>query len=309
MLLRTKLAGMFAIGLVASTSALASALIPLDDSVGWVPMDTTVRTCCTNIGFEINFFGNTYSKLAAGQGGVVHLTDRNVLAHVDGSYAYIAPFSHPTYYGGTNTTLTYGNMVYNNHSAFAVNWVNDFYPSDAADPLRNSFQLVLVDRSDVGAGDFDFIFNFESIQWDAGTVAPPFTPPWWDTGTIGFPYPFAISEISFFGYGTSTPDWGIEGKGYPIDAYGYSTHPDGSFILNSSRLPYNSLNSDVAGRYVFEVRNGIVTNPLPLSPYLGIVTPLPTIMPEFPEPETWAMLLAGLGLVTGVARRRAKTTG
>jgi len=28
-----------------------------------------------------------------------------------------------------------------------------------------------------------------------------------------------------------------------------------------------------------------------------------------PEPETWAMLLAGLGLVTGVTRRRAKMTG
>jgi len=283
---RAKMVGMFAVGLVASTSALASAVIQLDDSVGWVQRGTTGRIA--NIGFEINFFGNTYSKFAASPDGVLHLTDRNILAHVDASYAYITPFSHfPQYNAEISMTLTYGNMVYNNHTAFTVNWVNDHYLSGATDPLRNSFQLVLVDRSDVGAGDFDFIFNFESIQWDTDTGSPS--------------YPFG----SFFGYGTSTPDWGT---GFGVDEYGYSTNPYGFPVLDSSQLPYNSLNSDVAGRYIFEVRNGIVTNPLPLyapfpGAFSGVITPLATTMPE---PETWAMLLVGLGIVTGVARRRAK---
>jgi len=31
---------------------------------------------------------------------------------------------------------------------------------------RNAFQLVMIDRSDRGAGDFDFWFNYDYIQWD-----------------------------------------------------------------------------------------------------------------------------------------------
>ena len=40
-----------------------------------------------------------------------------------------------------------------------------------------------------------------------------------------------------------------------------------------------------------------------------MTNPLPLLTAVVPEPETWAMLLAGLGMVTGVARRQAKMTG
>jgi len=33
---------------------------------------------------------------------------------------------------------------------------------------RNFFQVVLVDRSDVAAGDFDIEFNYDQIQWETG---------------------------------------------------------------------------------------------------------------------------------------------
>jgi hypothetical protein len=52
--------------------------------------------------------------------------------------------------------------------AFFVNWI-DVVPfstsHDATGPL-NSFQLVLVDRSDTGAGNVDFYFNYDKVTWD-----------------------------------------------------------------------------------------------------------------------------------------------
>ena len=44
-------------------------------------------------------------------------------------------------------------------------------------------------------------------------------------------------------------------------------------------------NNGVTGQYYFQVRNGVITAPVP-------------------EPETYAMLLAGLGLVGVMSRRR-----
>ena len=58
----------------------------------------------------------------------------------------------------------------NGRNAFFVNWINVAAYSNQAAPL-NSFQLVLVDRSDTGAGNFDFMFNYDQITWDIATSA------------------------------------------------------------------------------------------------------------------------------------------
>lgn len=168
-------------------------------------------------------------------------------------------------FGGTQggSRPSYGNLIHDGHQAFAANWIDVAPRTVSSDTRRNSFQVILVNRSDVGTGNFDIVFNFDSIQWHNydGSL---------DSSLYGG---------SFFGYG-------VNGT-----YYGYTTDDNHLLTLNADQLPYNSLNSDVAGRYVFEVRDGVVTNPLP---YLAVI----------PEPETWAMLLAGLGVVGAVARRR-----
>ena len=65
---------------------------------------------------------------------------------------------------------------------------------------------------------------------------------------------------------------------------------NGSFINGGGNaLVSNSLSSNVLGQYNFQVRNGAVT-------------------PAVPEPDSYAMLLAGLGLVGAIVRRRRKLT-
>ena len=137
------------------------------------------RICCAYIDFNINFFGNTYSKVQVNTTGAIYLNnDLNSSAH-------ITPlFIHADTSDAKNST-TYGKTVYDNHLAFAVNWIN-IAPADpsgsSTDTRRNSFQVILGDRSDVGAGDFDFIFNYDSIEWD--NTSNPFSS--WPDSYLGY---------------------------------------------------------------------------------------------------------------------------
>ncbi|MCL1860349.1 MAG: PEPxxWA-CTERM sorting domain-containing protein [Proteobacteria bacterium] len=275
MLRATKLAAAFSVGLIASTSAFAGAIIPLVHELKWEEGSDSFTFPIVDIGFGINFGGSQYSQaIVMDKGGITLWGNYNQqLYYETGDYietAYIAPF-HNTGMGMTHEpnyrgTVSYGNTLYDGHLAFAVNWSGMASYDDPS--LSNSFQLMLVDRSDTGAGNFDFIFNYDAIEWLYANATPR-------TGVMG--------------YSTSgQPGWDFSNA---ANAYGYWI--DSSTVqptIDGYQLPYMSWNSDVDGRWVFEVRNGIVTNPLPSM--------------AVPEPETWAMLLAGLGLMAGVTRRR-----
>jgi len=269
---RIKLVTALAAGLI-STSAFAGAVVQIDNP-NTVPCDTGSGFgygWCSSLvpNFEVNFSGNNYPQVQIMNNGTVLLFDWGI-GHVPITPLRLPnplPDSVAMFSGAT----TYGAIDYDGSSAFAITW--DYSPpsfSAEAGSLRNIFQLVLVDR---GAGDFDFIFNYDSVQWDSHRG--------WDRDTSHL---ISLDVYSYVGYGV-----------YPF--HGYTTHPDSLNVLNTSQLPYYSWNSDVAGRYVFEVRDGIVTNPLPI-----LMT-----LPPIPEPETWAMLLAGLGIVGAIARRRRAT--
>src|SRR6185295_4164640 len=66
--------------------------------------------------------------------------------------------------------VTFGPGTVNGRPAFGVNWpgVGCF---DQNVSVLNFFQVVLIDRSDVAAGDFDIEFNYDSIQWEAGQAS------------------------------------------------------------------------------------------------------------------------------------------
>ncbi len=59
------------------------------------------------------------------------------------------------------------------HQAFLVNWVNvgRYNYATAGNTQMNSFQLVIIDRSDTGAGNFDFMFNYDKVTWDIATAS------------------------------------------------------------------------------------------------------------------------------------------
>lgn len=64
----------------------------------------------------------------------------------------------------------YGNTTVDGRPAFCVNWVNVGYFSGRVDKL-NSFQLLLIERSDTGTSNFDIEFNYNTILWETGDAS------------------------------------------------------------------------------------------------------------------------------------------
>lgn len=127
--------------------------------------------------------------------------------------------------------------VVNGHKAFVVTWQGVASYNQDASPL-DYFQLVIIDRSDTGAGNFDFEYNYDQLTWDKGTGYT--TNP---QGHARMGWSFADGSACY-----ETPNSGIAGD--LLD-----TGP------SSSSLIQNSLNSGgQLGRYVFSVRNGTLAN-------------------------------------------------
>lgn len=132
--------------------------------------------------------------------------------------------------GGASREVTYGDVsvgeaVVGGHAAFCVNWV-DVGEYSLQDSRRNSAQLLIVDRSDTGAGNVDLWMNYDKIQWDHGGIG------------IGY----------------------SDGTGNPAAFFELPGSRQPGVFLDSNAttgLVYNSVNSPLqAGRYIYPVRNG-----------------------------------------------------
>lgn len=223
------------------------------------------------LGFTANFFGNSYSQLYANNNGNVTF---------DNPLSTFTPFNLQTtnrviiapFFADVDTRnlasdlLRYGTGTFDGKSAFGVTWagVGVGYFNARADKLNN-FQLLLVNRSDVAAGDFDIYFNYDRIQWETGEASG-----------------------------------GTNGLGGNSARAGYSNGVDTSFEIPGSAINGafldggpNSLaaggNTNVAGRFLFQVRNG------------SVVTPPTNGVPD--AGSTLALLGMGL-LALGAAKRR-----
>lgn len=130
----------------------------------------------------------------------------------------------------------------NGHNAFLVNWIGVGRYNSQASPL-DSFQLVIIDRSDTGAGNFDFEYNYNTILWD---------------------FPSASST------GYARAGWArADGTAFELPG----ANSSGKLLdSGTNALVSGSLNSGgVLGRYVWQVRNGGSPN-YPPSITLGFTT-------------------------------------
>jgi hypothetical protein len=207
-------------------------------SANTLPANDDGSTGRVDVGFTLNFFGAAYNQVFVNNNG--NITFDNALSTftpfglLNTNTKIIAPFfaDVDTAISGS-LPVTYGPGTVGARPAWGVNWV---HVACFATPSGgyNSFQLILIDRSDIGAGDFDIEFNYQTLVWDTGTASGG------DANCRG-------SASAHAGYSNgSTSSFELAGSGV-----------SGAFLDSSATaLAANSLNSVQPGRYIFNVRNG-----------------------------------------------------
>jgi hypothetical protein len=117
--------------------------------------------------FAINFYGNTFDKFFINNNG--NLTFRSPLGQFTPSPFPIT--NQPmiaSYWGDVDTRGTGAVYVATpNPSTVVVTWDRVGYFSSGTDKL-NTFQTVLRERADTGAGDFDIEFRYGQLEWTTG---------------------------------------------------------------------------------------------------------------------------------------------
>src|SRR3954453_2335423 len=123
--------------------------------------------------FTLGFFGQSFSSAFVNNNGNVTFggpLDTFTPFDLTGTHSVIiAPF-----FADVDTTAgavtTYGVTTFGGRTALCAMWNGVGYFSGHTDKT-NRFQLLLVDRNDRGAGDFDIVFNYDQIQWETGDAS------------------------------------------------------------------------------------------------------------------------------------------
>lgn len=191
-------------------------------------------TALVNVDFMLNFFGSNYDKLFVNNNG--NVTFRVALGTYvpfglqTNTFPIIAPFFADVDTRGSGSGLVqYGQGTVNGLQAFGVNWLNVGYFANGVDRL-NSFQLILTNRADISAGDFDIQFNYDKITWELGSASNNVSAAVGYTDGAANDFEFAGSRVN----------------GALLDSN------VGGGLIHGSR------NSNVLGQYNFSVRNGTI---------------------------------------------------
>jgi Nidogen-like len=198
------------------------------------------------LGFTADFFGTQESGVYVNNNGNVTF-DEPLSEYTptdltgDTGTRIIAPFFADVDTTGAGSALTtYGTTTVGSDPAFCVNWGGEsggvgYY--DSHDDKLDRFQLLLIDRSDIAAGDFDIEFNYDQIQWETGDASG---------GVDGLG---GQSAVVGYGDGTGTPGAAYQLPGSAVNGALIDGGPDA--LVTGSR------DSSMPGRYVFEVRGGV----------------------------------------------------
>ncbi|HEX5273053.1 MAG TPA: nidogen-like domain-containing protein [Gemmataceae bacterium] len=220
-----------------------------------------------NLGFVANFFGVKASQVFVSNNGIVTLQQADPTSTPDGlsgpqAEPIIAPFWADVDTSKGGGVVTYGTDTLNGHKVFGVDWTNvDYF--DATLPSHNSksnsFQLLLIDRSDTGAGNFDIEFNYNSISWESGDASGGLNGRGGQSAEAG--YSLGTGAAGTFGE--------LSGSGVNGALLDYGSQP----------LVGHSLAANTPGRYHFFVRNGVVTQAPSLNQGLEVTKSVSTFRP------------------------------
>jgi Nidogen-like len=246
-----------------------------------------------NLGFTINVFGTNYSAVYISNNGNVTfggpiagpVSAFTPFGLANAGIKMFAPFfADVDTRGAGSGIVTYGTDTVNGRPAFGVEWPHVGYYNQQTNKL-NSFELVIVDRSDVMAGAFDLEFNYDAIQWETGGASGGANGLGGFSARVGYTNGITgAGGVTFEipGSGASTP-------GAPV----LGTFVDGG----PNALVTNSLNTAVVGRYLWAVRGGSPGPP-----------PAPPVSPVgAPATTTPLLILSGMMLIGIVTYMKTRT--
>lgn len=224
-----------------STSQILFAQIRPGFNGNALPANDDGSTGAEPLGFTINFFGNQRNSAFLNNNGNITF-DAPLSTFTPGGVnlptaEIIAPFFADVDTRGPGSgLLTYDQGVIDGRNAFVVNWLNVGYFSSRTD-LLNSFQLVLIDRSDIGAGDFDIEFNYGQIQWETGEASGGVNGLGGNSARVGY------------SNGSGTDFFELPGS-----------QINGAFLDGGPNELISLTNVDLPGRFVAVVRSGQISN-------------------------------------------------
>lgn len=257
--------------------ALAPSPAVAQNVVAGFTTNTVIRCddCATSdvaLGFSANYFGTTYSDTFVSNNGYLTFNSGQGTFTPSGlgaSYAgqpIIAAFFADVDTRPVNGGFTqYGTGTFAGRDAFGATWTDVGYFSQQTN-LTNTFQILLVDRSDITAGDFDIYLNYDRILWETGAASG---------GVGGFG---GTSAAAGFNAGQE----GDPGTFFEIAG----SRVNGALVDGGPNALVSNSNIGDPGRFLFNVRNGRIEGAVP-------------------EPGTWAMMLIGFGAM-GVSIRRGR---
>lgn len=192
--------------------------------------------------FTMNFFGDTYNSLWINNNGNVtfNAAQRTYTPYdlTQSTPPIIAPFFADVDTRGYGSQLvTYGDITYQGRPALCVNWVGVGYYQEHTD-LLNSFQLLLVGRSDVKPGDSQVMFNYGQIKWETGDASSGGGGKGGISAGVGFSKGNGDAHTFYQLPGSLTP-------GQLLDSDSFHG------------LVYHSLGSTIPGRYVFQITGSV----------------------------------------------------
>jgi hypothetical protein len=217
----------------------AAAVLPGVFNSNNLPGNDDGSTGLVPIGFSVNFFGITYTDLYVNNNGNITFTSYLSTFTPFGLTTNIGTSIIAAFFADVDTRvgniLTYGQGMLGGRKAFGANWIDVGYFFEHVNKL-NTFQLILVDRSDISPGDFDIIFNYDKIQWETGDASG---------GSNGLG-----GSSAHVGYSNGT---GNNGTNLELPGSGVN----GAFLDGGPHALISDSNVGVPGRYLFEVRNGL----------------------------------------------------
>lgn len=203
-----------------------------------------------NLPFNINFFGNTFSSLFINNNGNVTFNARR---------STFTPFGFPfpnntmiaPYFADVDTRCSTCGAVYvaegqtnNPNDTVVVTWHDVGYFSNHGAPNTNDFQLVLRDRSDTGAGNFDIDFRYNRLLWTTGDASG-------GSGGLG-----GTEAVAGFDAGNGTDFVQLPGSLTPS-------------VLNLQNT--SNVSTSTPGLWTFAVRNGSPPGSEPSNPLLPVI--------------------------------------